>query len=70
MTEQVKNIELKDVRKVARFTQAQVAGILGVSTPTYIKFEQNPDMLTIEDAKKLAQLFNVSVQQIFFSQKL
>ncbi|KXB34846.1 helix-turn-helix transcriptional regulator [Atopobium deltae] len=70
VTETTRSLKLRDIRKIARFTQEQVAGILGVSTPTYIKLEKNPELLTIEDARRLAQLFNVSVTQIFFDEKL
>lgn len=70
VTETTRSLKLRDIRKIARFTQEQVAGVLGVSTPTYIKLEKNPELLTIEDARRLAQLFNVSVTQIFFDEKL
>lgn len=59
-------MNLVDARKNARYSQEAVAGILGISRPTYAKMEQSPESVTIEDAKKLAELFGVSVADIFF----
>lgn len=59
-------MELVEARKKARYSQDAVAGILGISRPTYAKMESNPEGVTIEDAKKLAELFGVSVADIFF----
>ena len=59
-------MELVDARKKARYSQEAVAGLLGISRPTYAKMESNPDSVTIEDAKKLAKLFGVRVADIFF----
>lgn len=59
-------MELVDARKKARYSQETVAGLLGISRPTYAKMESNPDSMTIEDAKKLAKLFGVRVADIIF----
>lgn len=59
-------MELKEARKRARYSQETVAGILGISRPTYAKMENDPDIVTIEDAKTLSKLFNVDVSEIFF----
>lgn len=66
----VVSMDLETVRKISRFTQAQVAAVLDVSLPTYMKMEKHPERIKIEDARKLAGLFNVSVQQIFFGKEL
>ncbi len=57
---------VKEARKAARYTQEQAAERLGMSRPTYAKIEANPDLATIEDAKAIAQLFDVKVEDIFF----
>ena len=59
-------MNLVDARKNARYSQEAVAGILGISRPTYAKMEQFPESVTIEDAKKLAELFGIDVTDIFF----
>lgn len=61
-------MDLLEARKNARYSQEAVAGILGISRPTYAKMEQFPESVTIEDAKKLAELFGVKVADIFFGQ--
>lgn len=60
-------MNLIDARKAARYSQEEVAGKLGVSRPTYAKMEKDPGSITVEDAKKLATLFGVSVGDIFFA---
>ena len=57
---------LEEARKAARYSQEAVAGYLGVSRPTYAKMEKYPDAVTIEDARKLAAIFGVSVHDLFF----
>lgn len=59
-------MKLIEARKRARYTQQNVADYLGVSRPTYRKMEENPEIITIEDARKLSGLFGVDVSQIFF----
>lgn len=57
---------IKEARKKARYTQEQAAELLGMSRPTYNKIENNPDVASIEDAKAIAALFEVKVEDIFF----
>lgn len=59
-------MELYEARKAARYSQDEVAGKLGISRPTYSKMEKDPGSVTIDDAKKLAYLFGVTVSDIFF----
>lgn len=59
-------MELAEARRRARYSQQQVADQLRVSRPTYRKLEENPEIVTIADAKILAKLFDVEVSEIFF----
>lgn len=59
-------MQLKEARKAARYSQEEVAGKLGISRPTYAKMEKEPGLITIDDAKKLSELFGVAVSEIFF----
>ncbi|WP_303250323.1 helix-turn-helix transcriptional regulator [uncultured Slackia sp.] len=59
-------MNLAEARKNERYTQQEVADYLGISRPTYRKMEDNPETVTIEDAKKLAKLFNADIADIFF----
>lgn len=58
-------MRLIEARKKERYTQQQVADFLGVSRMTYRKMERNPDLMTIDDAKRLSELFRVDPQDIF-----
>lgn len=59
-------MNLAEARKKERYTQQDAADYLGVSRPTYRKMEDNPETVTIEDAKKLAKFFNADIADIFF----
>ncbi len=59
-------MNLIQARKNARYSQQQVADHLGISRPTYAKMESDPDIVSVDDAKKLSKLFGVSVNEIFF----
>lgn len=61
-------MDIKEARENARYTQEQAAERLGMSRPTYSKIEKKPDVASIEDAKKIAALFGVSVEDIFFGE--
>jgi DNA-binding XRE family transcriptional regulator len=58
---------LQEARKGARYSQEDVAGLLGISRPTYAKMENDPGTITIDEAKVLAKLFGVTVSEIFFA---
>lgn len=60
------DMNLADARKQARYSQQMVAEQLGISRQTYIRMEQNPEDISIGDAKTLAELYGVSVEDIFF----
>ena len=65
---EIKAVEIRKARIMARYTQQQVADLMGVSRPTYRKLEENPELMTFSDAKQLADIFGMSVQDIFFGQ--
>lgn len=58
---------LQEARKQARYSQEQVASLLGISRPTYAKMERFPEDISISDGQRLASLFGVSFEDIFFS---
>ena len=60
-------MDLVEARKAARYSQEEVAGKLGISRPTYAKMEKDPGSITVDDAFRLAALFDVSVGEIFFA---
>lgn len=59
-------MKIAEARKQARYSQQAVADQLGVSRQTYSKMEKNPEDISIGDAKTLAKLYDVSIDDIFF----
>lgn len=59
---------LKAMRKARRSSasQAAVAAAMGVSVPTYRKWEERPDEMTMAQAKRLAGYFGCSVEDVFY----
>lgn len=58
---------IKQARLMNELSQSDIAKKLGVHVQTYRKIEQNSDLATIEQAKKIAEIVNVPYDQIFFS---
>lgn len=54
-------------RNRAKFTQEDIAIKIGVSTKTYIEYEKNADLLTIEKLIKLAKIFNCSIDSFYLT---
>lgn len=50
-----------ELRKLNRFTQREVAQRLGVSQPSYIRYENGSAEPTLENLVKIADLYDVSV---------
>lgn len=55
---------IQNKRKIAGFSQTEVAKSLGISRPTYIKLEQGQVKPTLEQKSILADLFNVSYDTV------
>ncbi len=54
--------KLKLLREQSRFSQIQLADVLGISRPTYMQIEKGERELTISEAKKLASIFSLSLE--------
>ncbi len=61
---------LKDYRLLNGFTMEFIAEKLNMHPQTYAKYELFPENLSIKQAKEIASIFNVSVNDIFFKNKL
>lgn len=59
-------MDIVEARNNAGLTQEEVAGYLGISRVTYGKMERDPELITLGDAKMLASLFCVELEDIFF----
>lgn len=59
------NSKLKIFRELNNFTQKYVAEeVLGISQNTYSRLEQNPIKITKEQAEKLANLYEITIEQL------
>lgn len=63
----VHRISIKAARINANLTQEELASKLGVHRQTLSKWEENPAIMKINDAKKLCDVLNLSLSQIFFN---
>lgn len=61
---------LKQYRKSAHLTQQQVAKQLGISQQAYGDWERGVKMPTHENSKKLARLFNVTLDTLMGNQQV
>jgi transcriptional regulator with XRE-family HTH domain len=53
---------IQDQRKKHNLTQEFLASELGISRPTYIQIEQGVRELTVSEARRLAQIFDISLE--------
>ena len=63
-------LTLKKARLVSEKTQQEMADALGCYLDTYRKMEENPEKVTIANAKKISQFLGIPVDQIFFTEGL
>ena len=57
---------IKEARKKARYSMEAAAGELGISRPTYAKLEKNPEIIEMGMARKIADLYGVSIDELNF----
>lgn len=62
----MKKYSLKELRARKGWTQSQTALKLGVSTQTYNAWEKDISNVGISKVNALAELFDVSLDEIFF----
>lgn len=55
---------LRELRRIYGYTQQRVADALGISQPSYIRYENGSAEPTLENLAKLADLFDVSVDYL------
>ena len=56
--------KIKKLRLERGFSQDQIAKTIGVSRPTYTAIESGKQELSLEEAKKLATLFSIGVDEL------
>lgn len=60
------NKNLKILRELKNMQQSDVAKKLNISTHTYHNKETGKTEFTISEAKKISELFSLSIEDIFF----
>lgn len=55
--------KIKELRNELNLSQESIAKVIGVSRPTYTAIESGKQELSLEEAKKLAKFFNLSVDE-------
>ena len=64
--EHMERLTIRQARALVGLSQAEVAKKIGVSTPTYRKWEDDPERVTLKVAKQLAEIFNQPLDRVFF----
>ncbi|WP_212995106.1 helix-turn-helix domain-containing protein [Elizabethkingia argenteiflava] len=58
------NFNIKDIREQKNLKQIEVAKYIGVDKSAYSKIEKSMRSLAVEELQKVAQLFDMSIDQI------
>lgn len=59
-------MKLDEIRRARGYSQEYMANQLGCHRNTYAKMEEKPQNITMEEAYKLANILNVSINDIIF----
>lgn len=59
-------MKLDEIRRARGYSQEFMAKKLGCHRATYAKLEENPQNITIGYANKIAEILNVSLDDIIF----
>lgn len=59
-------LTLRAWRRAKDITQEKMAELLGISTATYIAWEQNPENIKVSIAYKIADTLDVDIDEIQF----
>src|SRR3989338_8167911 len=65
----IKPTFLLELRKANRLSQAFIAKSIGLSRQSYIEVEKGVKELTISQAQKIAEIFNISLETLIAGRK-
>lgn len=60
-------LTLRQARRLKEKTQKEMARLLDMHVQTYRKIEENPDLTTVEQAKKISSYLGLRYDEIFFA---
>ena len=66
----IKHTFLQNSRKINGISQAYVAEKIGVSRASYIEIEKGAKELTLSQANKIAEIFNISLEELISGKKV
>ena len=58
---------LKQARQFRNLSQEKIADMMGVHRQTYMKWEKDPDEMTIGKGKEFSRITNIEFDEIFFN---
>lgn len=64
------NLRLKALRVGKELTQEKIAELLGIHEATYNRKEQGVSEFTLSEAKKISDIFNTSIDRLFFTNEV
>jgi DNA-binding XRE family transcriptional regulator len=59
-------LKLSAWRRAREITQDQMAKRLDISKPTYVRWEKEPQKITMYNAQKIADVLDTEIQDIIF----
>ena len=59
-------LTMKQARVIAGKTQIEMAREMGITAPTYIKYEKNPETMTIKQARKFCDVLSLKMADVSF----
>lgn len=59
-------LKVDEWRRAKNVTKKDMANLLGITVPTYDKFERNPSKMSVGMAKKVAEILEVDFGDINF----
>lgn len=59
-------LKVDEWRRAKNVTKRDMANLLGITVPTYDKFERNPSKMSVGMAKKIAEILEVDFSDINF----
>lgn len=65
----VQRMKLVEIRRMRGYSQEYMANKLGCSRSTYAKMEENPQNITMIQASQIADILNISTDNIIFLDK-
>lgn len=62
----LKKIRYSHIEEARKYSTVAVAKAMGVSRPTYAKWEEHPESMTLDQASKLADYLGCKVSDFFY----